>query len=72
MESVFESWIGQPVIVRVAVGPCNWSLRGKVLKEQGETLLMRPQCGPDIEISKSNVLAIEEMSSRSPTIALPC
>jgi hypothetical protein len=30
------------------------------LKEHGETLLMRPQCGPDLEISKTKVLAIEE------------
>jgi hypothetical protein len=44
----------------VALGQFKLRLLGKVLKEQGETLLMRPQYGPDVEISKTKVLAIEE------------
>jgi hypothetical protein len=61
MEGVFESWIGQPVVIQVALGRFKLSLRGKVLKDHGETLLMRPQCGPDLEIFKTKVLAIEQM-----------
>jgi hypothetical protein len=60
MTRVFESWIGQPVVLRVALGQFKLRLLGKVLKEQDETLLMRPQCGPDLENSKTKVLAIEE------------
>jgi len=60
MDAVFEPWIGQPVIVRLAVGYIRLSLRGTVLKEQQETLLLRPENGPDLEINKDTVLAIEE------------
>jgi hypothetical protein len=60
METVFESWIGQPVIMRLAVGYIRLSLRGTVLKEQMETLLLRPENGPDLVINKDTVLAIEE------------
>ena len=60
MGGVFEPWIGQPVVLQVTIGPFKLRLLGKVLKEQQETLLMRPQCGPDLEISKTKVLAIEE------------
>lgn len=71
MEGVFEAWIGQPVVLHVLSGPFKLKLRGKVLKEQGETLLLRPQWGPDLEISKTEVLAIEEMGVPSPAITLP-
>ena len=60
MQGVFESWIGQPAVLQVTLGWLKLSLRGKVLKESGETLLVRPQCGPDVEIAKTKVLAIEE------------
>ena len=60
MEAVFESWTGQPVIMRLSVGCIRLSLRGTVLKERAETLLLRPDNGPDLEINKSAVLAIEE------------
>jgi len=64
MESAFESWIGHPVVVQVALGQMKLSLRGKVLEEQVETLLLRPLLGPDFQICKANVLAIEEMNAR--------
>ena len=65
MESAFQSWIGHPVVVRLALGQIKLSLCGRVLKEQPETLLMRPQYGPDLEISKSKVLAIEQVASKT-------
>jgi len=65
MESAFESWIGQPVIVRVALGHVRISLRGTVLKEQNESLLMKARYGPDLEIRKSTLLAIEEAGACS-------
>lgn len=61
MKGVFEPWIGQPVVLQMTLGGFRLSLRGKVLKEQEETLLVRPHCGPDLEVFKMRVLAIEEM-----------
>jgi len=60
MEDLFQRWIGQPVVLQVTLGQLKISLRGKILQEHGDTLLMRPQCGPDLEISKTKLLAIEE------------
>jgi len=68
MEGVFQSWIGQPVVLQVALGGLKLSLRGKVLKEGAEALQMRPQCGPDVEISKTKILAIEEWVSARPRL----
>jgi len=61
METPFESWIGQPAIVRIALKHNTLSVRGTLLKEQAETLLMKAENGPDLEISKKTVLAIEEV-----------
>lgn len=69
MDGVFEPWIGQPAVLQVTLGQFKLSLRGKVLKEQEETLLLRPEWGPDLEISKTKVLAIEEMHLPSPAVA---
>ena len=41
------------------------TLRGMFLRDQEKTLLMRPEAGPDIEIAKTRVLAIEEVKRRS-------
>ena len=65
MQNAFKSWIGQMVVVQLAFGPAKVSLRGMFLRDQSETLLMRPEAGPDIEIAKARVLAIEEVKRRS-------
>jgi hypothetical protein len=65
--SAFEPWIGQPVVLRLTLGQVKLSIQGMVLKEQAETLLMRPQYGPDLEICKTKVLAIEEVR-----LSFPC
>jgi hypothetical protein len=64
MESAFESWIGQAVVVQLTLGQIKLSLRGTLLKDKSETLLVRPEAGSDVEIPKTKVLAIEE-SGRS-------
>lgn len=63
MQGVFESWIDEPIVLRVALGGLKLSLCGKVLKEGEETLLVRPEFGPDVEISKIKILAIEEVGA---------
>jgi len=61
MQNAFESWIGQQVVVQLGFGQIKVSLRGVLLRNQTETLLMRPEAGTDIEIAKAKVLAIEEV-----------
>lgn len=64
MQNPFEWFIGQRVVVQLTVGEIKISLRGMLLREQAETLLMRLEVGPDIEIAKTKVLAIEEVGHR--------
>src|ERR1700682_5592208 len=58
--SVFATWIGQPVVLQVALGDIRVPLRGKLLKEGGDTLRMRIGDGWDVDIYKTMVLAVEE------------
>jgi hypothetical protein len=55
MKNAFEPWVGQVVLVQVALGRVKLSLRGT---------LLRPEVGSDVEIPKTNVLAIEEAGHR--------
>lgn len=61
MRDAFESWIGQKVVVQLGLGLIKVSLRGVLLQGLKETLLMKPEAGPSIEIAKTKVLAIEEV-----------
>jgi hypothetical protein len=60
----FEPWVGQAVLVQVSLGRVRLSLRGTLLKDRSESLLMRPEVGSDVEIPKTSVLAIEEAGRR--------
>jgi hypothetical protein len=62
MNSAFASWIGQPVVLQVALGDIRVPLRGKLLKDAGDTLRMRIGDGWDVDIYKTMVLAVEEDS----------
>lgn len=62
MQNAFESWIGQQVVVQLAFGRIKVSLRGMLLRDQAETLVMRPEAGSDVEFAKARVLAIEEVA----------
>jgi hypothetical protein len=64
MKNAFEPWVGQVVLVQVALGRVKLSLRGTLLRDRSESLLMRPEVGSDVEIPKTNVLAIEEVGHR--------
>lgn len=61
MGDAFESWVGQEVIVQLGFGLIKVSLRGVLLGDLTETLLLRPEAGPNLEIAKTKVLAIEEV-----------
>jgi hypothetical protein len=58
--SVFATWIGQPVVLQVALDDIRVPLRGKLLKEGGDTLRVRIGDGWDVDIYKTMVLAVEE------------
>jgi hypothetical protein len=60
--SAFASWIGQPVVLQVALGDIRVPLRGRLLKDTGDTLRMRIGDGWDVDIYKTMVLAVEEDS----------
>lgn len=65
MRDAFESWMGQEVMVQLGFGWIRVSLRGVLLRGLRETLLLKLEAGPTIEIAKTRVLAIEEVR-RSP------
>ena len=60
VDNAFKTWIGQPVILQVALGDIKVPLRGRLLKEGGETVRMRIGEGWDIDIYKAMILAVEE------------
>ncbi len=62
MDSGFKAWVGQPVVLQVALGDIRVPLRGKLLKEGGETVRMRIGEGWDVDIYKAMILAVEEDS----------
>lgn len=72
MQSAFESWVGQRVLVRLTLGKTKVSLRGILLKDLMETLLMGPEFGSELEIPKRIILAIEEVgAARLPVLLAP-
>jgi hypothetical protein len=60
MRRTFAPWVGHAVIVQLAVGQVKLSVRGRLRKDHGETLLVTPEVGCDVEIPKTRLLAIEE------------
>ena len=59
MTNGFQSWIGQPVVLQVALGDIKVPLRGKLLKDGDETVRMRIGEGWDVDIYKVMILAVE-------------
>ena len=64
MGNAFESWLGQEVVVQLDLGLVKVNLRGVLLRDLSDTLLMKPEAGPHVEIAKTKVLAIEEVERR--------
>jgi hypothetical protein len=62
VDNVFKAWVGQPVVLQVALGDIRVPLRGKLLKDGGETVRMRIGEGWDVDIYKAMILAVEEDS----------
>lgn len=60
MASAYATWVGQSVVLQVALGDIKVPLRGKLLKEGGETVRMRIGEGWDVDIYKTMILAVEQ------------
>lgn len=60
MDSAYATWVGQLVVLQVALGDIKVPLRGKLLKEGGETVRMRIGDGWDVDIYKTMILAVEQ------------
>ena len=60
MNSAFDFWIGEHVVVRLDLGQIKMSVRGSLLEERADTIMMRINDGTEVEIYKTMVLAVEE------------
>ena len=60
MESAYATWIGQSVVLQVALGDIKVPLRGKLLKDGDQTVRMRIGDGWDVDIYKAMILAVEQ------------
>jgi hypothetical protein len=60
MDHAYKTWIGQPVVLQVALGDIKVPLRGRLLKDGPETVRMRIGEGWDVDIYKTMILAVEE------------
>lgn len=59
MQIGYNAWMGQPVVLQVALGDIKVPLRGKLLKEAGDTVRMRIGDGWDVDIYKNMILEVE-------------
>ena len=60
MQNGYNVWLGHAVVLQVALGDIAVPLRGKLLKESGETVRMRIGDGWDVDIYKNMILKVEE------------
>lgn len=60
MNSAFDFWIGEQVVVKLDLGQIKTSVRGSILEERTDTIMIRIFDGTEVEIYKTMVLAVEE------------
>ncbi len=60
MTSVYETWVGQPVVLQVATGELRVPLRGVIVGESGDAVRFRVGDGWDVDVFKNMILAVEE------------
>jgi hypothetical protein len=60
MMSAYSSWIGQAVVLQVAVSELKVPLRGTILGESDDAVRFRIGENWDIDIFKNMILAVEE------------
>jgi len=62
MENAYTAWVGQSVLLHVALGDIKVPLRGTLLKDGNETIRMRIGEGWDVDIYKSMIMTVERDS----------
>ena len=62
MEKAYKAWVGQSVLLQVALGDIKVPLRGTLLKDGSETIRMRIGEGWDVDIYKSMIMTVERDS----------
>jgi hypothetical protein len=62
MENAYKAWVGQSVLLQVALGDIKVPLRGTLLKDGSETIRMRIGEGWDVDIYKSMIMTVERDS----------
>jgi len=60
MQTGYNIWLGHSVVLQVALGDIQVPLRGRLLKESGDTVRMRIGDGWDVDIYKNMILKVEE------------
>jgi hypothetical protein len=60
MQTAYETWMNQPVVMQVVAGELKVPLRGVIVGESPEAVKFRVGDGWDVEIYKNMVLAVEE------------
>jgi len=63
MENAYKAWVGQSVLLQVALGDIKVPLRGTLLKDGSETIRMRIGEGWDVDIYKSMIMTVERDST---------
>jgi hypothetical protein len=56
----YTNWLGHAVVLQVELGDIKVPLRGKLLKENRETVRMRIGEGWDVDIYKAMILDVQE------------
>jgi len=67
MNSAFEYWLGEQVVVQVDLGQIKLPVRGSLLEERADTIMIRISDGTEVEIYKAMVLAVEEVKAEAST-----
>jgi hypothetical protein len=60
MPSAYKSWVGQAVVLQVAVSDLRVPLRGTILGESEDAVRFRIGDSWDIDVFKNMILAVEE------------
>ena len=60
MQSAYQAWVGQQVVLQVATGELRVPLRGTIVGESEDAVRFRVGDGWDVDVFKNMILAVEE------------
>jgi len=65
MEIEYKALLKRPVILKIVLDDVQVPLRGRLLRESGETIRIRVGEGWDIDVYKTMISAVEEADMRT-------